>query len=139
MKKVILISCCVSVLFSFNGCSLDTTEENFQFTTLEVISADFPEAFDHNQTHEINVIIRRPDTCTFFEGFDVTSPGLTTRIVTAVGTVLTEESCTPAVEEVTATFSFRVDYTDTYVFRFYIGNDEDGNPMFSEYEVPVNP
>jgi hypothetical protein len=138
MKKALLIFCCVSVLFSLNSCSLDTTEENFQFTTLEVVSVDFPEAFDHNQIHEIEVIVLRPDTCTFFEGFEVTAPDLTIRNVSAVGTVLTNEDCDQTVEEVTATFSFRVDYTDTYVFRFYGGNDDDGNAVFLEYEVPVN-
>ncbi len=138
MKKAFLIFCCVSLLFSFNGCSLDTTEENFQFTTLEVVSADFPEAFDHNQIYEINVVVLRPDTCTFFEGFEVTASNITTREISAVGTVLTNETCAQAIEEVTATFNFRVDYTDTYVFRFYTGNDETGNAVFLEYEVPVN-
>ena len=126
------------VLFSFNSCSLDTAEENFQFTTLQVVSADFPEAFDHNQIHEINVVVLRPDSCTFFEGFEVNSPELTTREVAAVGTVLLNQDCTEQIEEVTATFTFRVDHTETYNFRFFTGNDEDGNPAFLEYEVPVN-
>lgn len=138
MKKAILIFCCILVFFSISGCSLDNTDENFQFTTLEVSSADFPDSFDHSQIYEIDVTLIRPNGCTFFEGFEVDSVNTTTRVITAIGTVLTDASCTEAIEEVTATFNFRVDYTETYLFRFYSGNDDAGNAKYLEYEVPVN-
>jgi len=138
MKKAMLILCLISVLFSISSCSLDTADENFQFTTLPIVAADFPEYFDHNQIYEIDVTLIRPNGCTFFEGFEVEAESTTTRVITAIGTVLTDEACTEAIEEVTATFNFRVDYTETYLFRFYSGSDDAGNATYVEYEVPVN-
>ena len=43
------------------------------------------------------------------------------------------------VEEVTATFNFLVLYTETYVFRFWTGEDENGVSEYFEVTVPVNP
>lgn len=138
MKKAMQILCCISVLFSISSCSLDTADENFQFTTLQIVSADFPESFDRNQIYKIDVTLIRPNGCAFFEGFEVEAEDTTTRIVTAIGTVLTNEACTEAIEEVNATFNFRVDYTEPYLFRFYSGSDDAGNATYVEYEVPVN-
>ena len=137
MKKVILALCCALAILSSSSCSLDSDEQNFQFTVLEVVSADFPESFNHNGIHEIEVTFTRPNDCTFFEGFEVTSPETTTRIVSTIGTILESDSCNDSLEEVSATFRFRVDYTDTYLFRFYSGTDEAGNATYLEYEVPV--
>lgn len=138
MKKALVRLCYILILISFYSCSLDGDDENFQFTVLETVTADFPEAFELNGMYNIEVILRRPNGCTFFEGFEANSPALTTRIVSAVGTVLTDQPCTEAIEEVTATFNFRVDFTDTYLFQFYAGVDQAGNPIFIDYEVPVN-
>lgn len=132
-----MMLCCISLLSLFS-CSLDTSDANFQFTTLQIVSADFPESFEHNQTYDIDVVLIRPNSCSFFEGFEVDAPEITTRVVSAVGSVLTNQACTQAIEEVTATFTFRVDYTDTYIFRFYSGVDESDNAAYVEYEVPVN-
>ena len=138
MKKVILILCCISVFFSISSCSLDTDQENFKFTVLPVISADFPEAFERNEIYDIEVVLLRNNDCVFFENFEVTKSELTTRNITAIGTVFTDRICNEPVEEVTVTFRFRVDYTETYLFRFYVGNDESDNAIYVEYEVPVN-
>ncbi|WP_350289450.1 hypothetical protein [uncultured Croceitalea sp.] len=138
MKKAILILCSISVLLSISSCSLDTAQENFQFTVLPVVSADFPEAFEHNGVYEIEVVLSRNSGCVFFENFDVSASALTTREISAIGTVFTDRPCTQAVEEITATFSFRVDYTEPYLFRFYTGMDESDNAIYLEYEVPVN-
>ena len=138
MKKAILKWSCLLVLINFYGCTLNGDDENFQFTVLEAVTADFPDSFDLNGEYEINVVLRRPNDCTFFEGFDSSSPQLTTRIVSAVGTVLTNQECTENLKEVTGTFSFRVDFTQTYLFQFYTGVDAAGNPIYIEYKIPVN-
>ena len=48
-----------------------------------------------------------------------------------------DRACTEAVEEVVATLKFNVIYTKDYTFRFYAGDDGEGNAKFLEYTVPI--
>jgi len=36
-----------------------------------------------------------------------------------------------------ATLKFNVIYTKDYVFRFYAGDDDEGNAIYLEYYVPI--
>ncbi|MEM9077845.1 MAG: hypothetical protein AAGC43_12435 [Bacteroidota bacterium] len=138
MKKVVL-GCLLCVLFiSFSSCDLNDDEQNFHFTTLSVIEANLPESFQLNQTYDIEVTYLRPDSCTFFEGFDVAIVSETERSVSVIGSVFTDdEVCTQLAEEITGSFRFNVIFTGTYTFRFFTGLDDSGDATFIEYTVPV--
>lgn len=137
MKKVLAVFS-IAVLFSFYGCEIDSPE-NFQFVTLKTIAVDLPEAFEHNAQHNIQVTYERPDDCTFFEGFDVFEGDLNTRNIVAIGSLLEKEECVAMDDNVTAAFLFTPINSGNYTLRFYSGDDEDGNPMYLEYVVPVRP
>ncbi|WP_090292497.1 hypothetical protein [Flagellimonas zhangzhouensis] len=139
MKKVFMSIMYVVAFSWFVSCSSDDDSPNFYFTTLDVIEADMPEFFELGKTYDIDVLFYRPNGCTYFEGFDVTKTTQTGRDVVVIGSVLTDQdvACTEAIEEVTATLRFSVIYTDEYNFRFYAGDDANGNPQFIEYTVPV--
>ncbi|MEM9363235.1 MAG: hypothetical protein AAGA43_11395 [Bacteroidota bacterium] len=138
MKKVVL-GCLLWVLgITFTSCDLNDDSQNFHFTTLSVIEASLPESFQLNQTYDIAVTYLRPDSCTFFEGFDVGIVTETERNVSVIGSVITDdETCAQLAEEVIASFQFNVIFTGTYTFRFYTGQDEAGDAIFIEYTVPV--
>ncbi|WP_422858286.1 hypothetical protein ACOKFD_12835 [Flagellimonas sp. S174] len=138
MKKVVL-ACLLCALFPLlSSCDLNDDGPNFHFTTLSVVEASLPESFQLNQTYTVEVTYLRPDSCTFFEGFDVATVAETQRNVTVIGSVITDdETCTQLAEEVTASFEFNVIFTGTYTFRFYTGDDESGDATFIEYTVPV--
>lgn len=121
----------------FCGCTIDSGE-NFEFVSLTITNVELPESFTFNSTHDIAVTYERPDTCTFFEGFDVSNENESTRNVVAIGTVLTTGACTTAIDEVTAVLSFTVLQRETYLFRFYAGDDANGNPQFIEHRIPVD-
>lgn len=128
-----------SLALVFGGCSLDDDDVNFHFTALEITDVDLPESFDFNQNYIISVTYLKPDGCTFYEGFDVRKEALTVRNVVAVGSVRTDDqACTQAVIEETASFNFSVIYTDPYTFKFYTGENSDGEPEYLEVVVPVN-
>ena len=138
MKKVVLGCLFCVLLFSFSSCDLNDDTQNFHFTTLSVVEASLPESFQLNETYTIDVTYLRPDSCTFFEGFDVAIPSETRRNVTVIGSVFTDDNaCTQLAEEVVASFEFNVIFTGTYTFRFYTGQDDSGNATFIEYTVPV--
>ncbi|MEM7380640.1 MAG: hypothetical protein AAF361_05510 [Bacteroidota bacterium] len=137
MRKKMLILLLVLAV-PLVSCNLDDDGVNFNFVALQIVSAELPESFTQNQTYEITVTYVRPNGCTFFEGFDISEAGTTVRNVVAVGSELQDQACTQATEEVTATFNFIVLHSDDYLFRFWIGEDAEGEPEFLEIEVPVN-
>ena len=139
MRKGFAFGILTIVGLLFSSCDLDDDNPNFHFTTLNVVEASFPEVFEVNNTYDIEVTYLRPDGCTFFEGFDVSRTGDTDRDVVVIGTVLTDEdvACTLAIEEVVAVFRFNVIFTGEYHFRFYSGQDDNDNPTYIEYTVPV--
>lgn len=139
MKKVLMPILLFVACSWFSSCNLDDDSPNFYFTALNVVEADVPESFEFGKTYDIDVTYLRPNGCTFFEGFDVTKTAETDRDIVAIGSVLTDEdrACTEAIEEVVATLKFSVIYTNEYHFRFYTGDDENGNATFVEYTIPV--
>jgi hypothetical protein len=48
------------------------------------------------------------------------------------------KECQEIVQEVETSFNFIVLYDQTYLFKFYSGDDENGEAQFIEIEVPVN-
>ena len=139
MKRTFLLLCALMVSLTFSSCDLGDDGPNFHFIPLRIESVDMPESFDLDETYEINVTFILPDGCTYYEGFDVVKEATSTRKVVAVGAQRTDqEVCTQDVREEMASFTFVVLYDEMYLFRFYQGEDETGEQLFLEVEVPVN-
>ncbi|WP_047246806.1 hypothetical protein [Maribacter thermophilus] len=136
MRKFVFATALISLLLS--GCSLDDDDPNFYFTSLTINSAELPESFKLNETYKINVTYTIPDECTHYEGLDVTKEDTTIRNVVAIGYSMTDdEACTEVNAEEEASFDFIVKYDQPYTFRFYKGDNSEGEPEFFEVVVPV--
>ncbi|EAR02719.1 hypothetical protein FB2170_05510 [Maribacter sp. HTCC2170] len=134
-----LALCALAVSLTFSSCDLEDDGPNFHFVPLQIESVEMPESFDLEETYEIKVTYILPDGCTYYEGFDVFKDDLTTRQVVAIGSQRTDdEACTQAIREEMASFDFIVLHNQTYLFKFYQGEDADGNRQYLEVEVPVN-
>ncbi|RTE54913.1 hypothetical protein EHW67_07055 [Arenibacter aquaticus] len=138
MKRVIFLLL-VATFALITSCEIDD-DVNYHFEALEVKSVEMPESFDFGEIYNIKVTYFRPDNCTFFEGFDVVKEDTTTRKVVTIGTVVEDEDeeCTGAGEELVSSFNFEVIYDETYLFRYWTGEDENGEPTYLEISVPVN-
>ena len=137
MKGNVIIFLFACTVLLFGGCSIDD-QPNFHFTALEITAADLPESFELNNTYRIYFTYVLPDGCTFFEHPDVTMEDTTVRNVVAIGFVRTDdEACTQAIVEREAFFNFSVIYNEPYTFRFYQGEDSNGEAQFLEVVVPV--
>lgn len=137
MKRVFFLLLVASFTL-ITSCDIDD-DVNYHFEALQVKSVEMPEAFDYGQIYKIKVTYFRPDNCTFFEGFDVVKEDLTTRKVVTIGTVIEEEDeCTGTGEDLVATFNFEVLYDQPYLFRYWTGEDANGDPTYLEISVPVN-
>ncbi|MFS4415372.1 hypothetical protein [Maribacter sp. 2307ULW6-5] len=138
-KKITLLGGLLALLLLFGGCSLEDDGPNFHFATLEITGADLPESFVLSQTYRINFTYLRPDSCTFYDYPDVRKPhGENTRNVVAIGLVRTDATdCEVLNVEETASFDFSVIFEEPYLFRFFTGEDENGEPEYLEVTVPV--
>jgi len=137
MKRVVSL---IFVLFAFvlSSCSLSDDQPNFYFVPLQVLSAELPESFSLHETYQINVTYVLPNRCVSFEGFDVSPIAETTRDVVPIGSQFDDPGCVDEMVEVEGSFNFICLYSDTYLFRFWTGEDENGEQEYLEIEVPVN-
>lgn len=138
MKHIKLWLGCL-LLISLFSCDLEDDGISYHFVPLQITSADLPESFDLNGIYEVSVTYLKPNSCVFFEGFDIRREDTTTRNVVAIGSELEDRECAQVIEEETATFNFQVLYTEPYLFRFWTGEDENGVSEYFEITVPVNP
>ena len=138
MIRKVLAFFCIAIVFSFYGCDI-SSDENFQFVTLKITAVELPLSFEQNVDHTIQVTYERPDNCTFFEGFDVFEGENNTRSIVAIGSLLEQDECVLMQDEVNASFQFTAVNGSPYILRFYSGDDENGNPIYLEYIVPVRP
>ena len=139
MKRICSLVLWMVIAVSLQGCEIES-DQNFHFVTLRILDAQVPESFELNEIYDIQVTYANPDRCTGFEGFDFFTVDETTRNIVAIGTVSADSNtaCVQIVENFEASFQFEVLYTGTYTLRFYNGDDEEGNPIYLEYEVQVN-
>ncbi|MGB7392951.1 MAG: hypothetical protein WA913_01020 [Pricia sp.] len=143
MKRLYVMMCAIATALTAVSCDFDDDGVNFNYTTLRTVDAELPDSFDFGRVYTVNVDLLRPDDCTLaeVETFDVrqTSTDSTNiRTIAAIGIVLDNEECAEVEQEFQDSFQFEVRYTDPYVFRFYTGDDANGDPEFLEIEVPVN-
>ena len=134
MKKIIFL---LLIVISVSSCSVDDDANNFYYEILPVESVVIPEEFELGQTYEITVTYLRPTNCHVFNNFYYESD-LNQRTVAVVTSVYQNNDCLPLIdEEAQATFNFMVNSNGTYVFKFWQGEDENGNDLYYIVEVPV--
>lgn len=135
MKKYILL---VLVSFSvFTSCKIDDyNPPNFYLEIVPIQSVTVPEEFMLNEVYEIFVTYDRPTDCYEFNDF-IFQTNLNERTVAVVNTVYTDVACNPAAEQIEVSFDIVVTNSETYVFKFYQGQDTNGNDQYYIVEVPV--
>jgi len=138
MKKTfLLILCCITI--SITSCSLNDDNVKFHFVPLQIVDAEFPESFTLNETYNIKITYIVPNNCISFEGFDVSNIDVTSRNIVAIGSERENETCNLIAVEAEDSFYFTCLYEDTYYFRMWSGEDENGMQQYIELEVPVVP
>lgn len=139
MKKTFYAVILLMLGLSSNSCDLNDDGPNFHFVPIQITEVEIPASFELNEVYEIDVSYLLPDGCTYFEGFDFTKPELTTRTVVVVGAKRTDQvACPEIAQEGVATINFEVIYNQPYLFKFWQGEDADGEQQYLEIEVPVN-
>lgn len=134
MKKLIALS--LALIFA-TSCSLDNDSSNYSFEVLPVVSVDIPSEFTLGETYPITVTYLKPTTCHVFKEFYY-SKNLNERTVAPVMIVYENDTC-ETLENVSedATFNFVVTSNGSYIFKFWQGEDANGDDQYLTIEVPV--
>lgn len=134
MKKLLALSL---VLLFFVSCSVDNDSPNYSFEVLPVESVDIPTEFTLGETYPITVKYLKPSTCHVFKEFYY-SKDLNERTVAPITLVYEGNTCEPLVDvEDEATFNFIVTSNGSYIFKFWQGEDTNGEDQYLTIEVPV--
>lgn len=135
MKKLILL---FVLVLSLASCSLgDDSNNDFYYEILPIESVDIPTEFVLGETYEIHISYLRPSGCYLFNEFYYVSE-LNQRTVAVINTVYPNRDCQQFEDEIVeVSFNFMVNNNGTYVFRFWQGEDENGNDTYYIVEVPV--
>ena len=140
MKRLYVMLCAAILIVVSVSCSIDDDQTNFKYTTLKTVNASLPDTFELGRVYNIDVNLLRPDDCTFTETFDVRrsfTDSMNVRTVAAIGIVLDKEACVEVNDSIQESFQFEVIYTNPYLFKFYTGDDENGEAEYLDVEVPV--
>jgi hypothetical protein len=135
MKKLVFL-----FLFSASLISCNVSDDDFNdfyFEVLPVLSVDMPSQFVFGQTYPVHVTYIRPSGCHVFNDFYYTTD-INIRNIAIINTVYTNQDCELDLnEEVEVSFNFQVNSTEPYIFRFWQGEDDNGNDLYYIVEVPV--
>jgi len=133
MKKL-LVLCSLLLLAS---CSIDDDGTNYSFEVLPIESVDIPDEFQWGETYPITVSYLRPSTCHSFKEFYYLKEN-NERTVAPINYVVEGNTCTGLEDTlVEATFNFIVTSYSSYIFKFWQGEDANGEDEYLIIEVPV--
>ncbi|WP_246040907.1 hypothetical protein [Flavivirga rizhaonensis] len=121
----------------FVSCSIDDDGPNFSFEILPVESVEIPDEFTLGETYPITVSYLRPTTCHTFKEFYYLKEN-NQRTVAPINYLFEKDDCETLDNElVESTFNFIVTGNGSYIFKFWQGEDTDGEDQFLTIEVPV--
>ncbi|MGR7812843.1 hypothetical protein [Lacinutrix undariae] len=134
--KQFLVLCLL--IMSLTSCSVsDDSNDSYNYDFLPIESVDMPEQFVHGETYEINLSYIRPTGCHVFNNIYY-QPNQNQANIAIINTVYTNQDCQQDLNElVDVSFNFKANSYDNYVFRFWQGEDENGNDIYYIVEVPV--
>lgn len=138
-----LLFFCLFIVFCFS-CSVDDNQvaNDYQLEILPIINANLPEQFFYGDVYEITYSYSRPTSCHIFNDTYYTING-DERTIAVINIVLDEtisgDTCEGFIDEVVEkSFNFVVNKeTGSYVFKFWQGENENGEDLYLIEEVPI--
>ena len=132
--KNLLVLCLTLILCA--SCSTDDGT-SYSFDVLPVESVDIPDEFMLGEVYPITVSYLRPSSCHAFKDFYYFKEN-NERTVAPITYVFDQNNCETLEDSlVEATFNFIVTGNGSYIFKFWQGDDADGESQYLTIEVPV--
>ncbi len=134
MKKVFLI---LGLLGLVTSCSLDDDRAELNYEVQPVVDFELPDTLVWGQRYNFKVRYISPTSCNYFFDFDYAQRD-STRFVYIIDAVYEEEMCTDTPTDTTTVYlPFETRYNYDYIFKFYTGEDENGEDTFITDTIPV--
>ncbi len=134
MKQLFALS---FALFLFASCSINDDNPNFSFEILPVESVVIPDEFELGEVYPITISYFKPTSCHYFHELYYLKEN-NERTVAAIDVVYEENNCETLENElVESTFNFIVTSNGSYIFKFWQGEDTNGEDQYLTIEVPV--
>lgn len=134
MKKLFVLSLMIVL---FGSCSAEDDYTNFDFEILPVASVDIPSEFELGEVYPITVTYLKPTSCNTFKELYY-KKDTNERTVAVIDYVFERDDCeTLEDESVETTFNFVVNSNGSYIFKFWQGEDDEGEDQYLIIEVPV--
>ncbi|WP_298555771.1 hypothetical protein [uncultured Algibacter sp.] len=135
MKKLLVL--CLTLIICAS-CSIDDDGTSYSFEVLPVESVDIPDEFMLGEIYPITVSYLRPSNCHNFREFYYLKEN-NQRTVAPITYVFDDNDCETLEEDnlIEATFNFKVTSNGSYIFKFWQGEDIDGENQYLTIEVPV--
>ncbi|RXP52261.1 hypothetical protein EC396_11440 [Lutibacter sp. HS1-25] len=127
------------ISFLIVGCNNDDdyNDHDYHLEYTSVISADVPSEFIYGRTYRINVTIELPSSCYYYYNqYDYFYEG-NARLIYPIVHVDDGVPCAQNIREITFSIPVQALQYAPYVFKFYQGEDADGQDKFLTIEVPV--
>ncbi|MEJ6791665.1 MAG: hypothetical protein QNK89_02720 [Lacinutrix sp.] len=133
MKKLLVLLISLTILScSTNDDSLETYQE-----AMPVESVTLPEEFIVNEDYEVTLTYLRPTTCHAFNDILLQKHNNQGNVY-VIGTVFQSNGdCTELNSELEVSFNFKATQIGTYTFKFWQGENDNGEEIYSTVEVPV--
>jgi len=132
MKKIFFV---IFILLLTVSCS-DDDSSNYHYELLPVEEADVPDEFIYGQIYYITVKYIRPTECYVYNDV-LYEYDYDARNIAVISTVVEDNDCEVIDSEEELTIRVQALQTSPYIFRFWQGDDDDGNPIYLEIVVPV--
>jgi len=138
MKRIkYLLIMFVALAATVSSCNDDNDYHDYHLEYIGVKSADVPDEFIFGRTYRIDVTIELPNSCYFYYNqYDYFYEG-TSRLIYPITHVDDGVPCTPNITETTFSIPVQALQYEPYIFKFYQGEDADGQDIFLTIEVPV--
>lgn len=134
MKRIFLLGILLAVFLS---CNPSDDGPDFNIEILPIESVEIPDEFEMGEVYPITVSYLRPSTCHFFRNFYYERDS-NERTVAVINSVLLSEECEDLEDEIVeSTFNFIVTSSGSYIFKFWQGEDSNGENQYLTIEVPV--
>lgn len=132
IKRIIFV---IFAVVFFVSCS-DDDSSDYHYELLAVEDALVPEEFVFGQVYDLTVKYMMPDDC-YINSDILYEYDQDARNVAVISLVAENNNCDVLDLEQDLTFKVHALQTSPYIFRFWQGDDENGEPIYLTMEVPV--
>ena len=132
IKKIFFV---LFAVILFVSCS-DDDSYDYHYELLPIDEAVVPEEFEYGEIYDISVKYIVPDDC-YINSDILYEYDQNARNVAVISLVIESNDCETIDLEQELTFQVHALQSSPYTFRFWQGDDDNGEPMYLIVEVPV--